>query len=254
MSDNEPPSSSPTFDNAVTTLSATLPAHTPFSLTPSHVLVAWSGVLTLALHPLPPAALSLKSEVESALQSSPIPPSRESPGSKWPKVTLGALATDDPLTGEDLAALESIANAHRESLVGLGGDVSVLSIVNFGPRSLDRSSCTIHTETLSSSKPPVSVGEEIVEEHRAFVQSVWDEAEGGEAYLPLVQKGGNRGPHYTDPVEGVTLVAYLGDTTWGEELQAALAAFRNQVDSVLPGKYVWLPPDAYHVTLRGIAG
>ena len=245
----------PEFDNAVATLSTTLTSHTPFPLTPSHILIAWSGVLTLALHPLPPAALSLKADVEAALQSSPYPASRESPGSKWPKVTLAALASDDPLTGEEMAVLESLAETHKETLGALGGDVSALSIVNFGPRSLDRGSCTIHTESLSSSTTPPGVGEERVEEHRAFVQSVWDEAEGGEAYLPLVQKGGNRGAHYTDPVEGgVTLVAYLADTDWGQDVQDAVAAFRQQVESALPGRYVWLPPDAYHVTLRGIAG
>lgn len=73
-------------------------------LRPHSFMVAWSGVLTLAMRGLPPALAELKQRLNSSLEGLPA----EQPGSLWPKCSLGCLRDGKRLTPEQLSTLQRI--------------------------------------------------------------------------------------------------------------------------------------------------
>uniref|UniRef100_A0A7S3QKY1 Uncharacterized protein n=1 Tax=Dunaliella tertiolecta TaxID=3047 RepID=A0A7S3QKY1_DUNTE len=81
-------------------------AHPSF-LRPLQFFPAWQGVLTLAFSGFPPSFKKLKEEINENLAAA-IP--KESPGSMWPKMTLGALKDHVRLTPEMLGRISKICS------------------------------------------------------------------------------------------------------------------------------------------------
>ena len=228
-----------------------------FVLSPQHIIVAWSGVLVLAYAPFPDAALGLKERLSDAVPGLP----RESPGSSWPKTTLAALADDATLSEAQLEALTEAGAAAAEALAELKLEVTELAAVTYGNRALAPEA------RLASLRMPLGRGEAADgtdammvcsdEAHAAHVASVVAEATAPAAeYLDNASRAGNRASHYTGSAVGATLVAdvaAMGPPDAVSVLLAIIDAFRDEVDAAMPDAYTWMPTEALHVTLRGLA-
>ncbi|KAF5832696.1 hypothetical protein DUNSADRAFT_11341 [Dunaliella salina] len=79
----------------------------PAYLRPLQFFPAWQGVLTLAFSGFPPSFKKLKEDINENLAAA-IP--KESPGSMWPKMTLGALKDHVRLTPEMLDRISRICS------------------------------------------------------------------------------------------------------------------------------------------------
>ena len=71
---------------------------------PYAFFVSWQGVLTLAFAGFPPAILDMKDRI--AAQHPALPP--ESPGSKWPKASLGCCKDGVTLAREQFNTLNQL--------------------------------------------------------------------------------------------------------------------------------------------------
>ena len=212
----------------------------PFSLRPRCFLVAWSGVLALAYDGWPAEVEGFKAQLHSALQAK----APESPGSIWPKTSLGALQAGRRLAPEDLETLRRICVEASEELRRQGEAATVavceLHATTFLCRSHERLFCAAGLPLRGPAAGPAS------EASRRNTDSVIAEYS-GEKYWFEASRDGSREAHYRDAVVGSSLVAFLpGDP-------AGAALLRQRVDAALPGYYAWFSEPSLHCTVRGLA-
>ena len=250
-------------------------------LSPCGFFIAWNGVLTLVYSGFPPSLVALKAALSDSADCGLTP---ENFGSRWPKTTLGALADDAPmLTLSEFEALKALCERHGTS--GLQPlEVCELSIVTYVARGLEAvfapSKATVRLPPAHSSS---AFGAPPAEEHAAVVRSVLSEWDEPAAYLPRVNQPGSRIGSYrhTSPA-GCTLVCFLasdqpdgappdgsppadgarrdgvsrgpngGSPRGDHSLLGPIRAFRDDVEALLPGRYVWLAEESFHVTVRAL--
>lgn len=214
----------------------TLGPHTPSAaLRASKFFLAGSGVLTLAFEGLTAGLIDLKTRISVGLRA-------EHPGSTWPKVTLAALNTPNPLSDQEVAQLWS-ATTYADSMlaaepteVRIGEVVAVEALT----RSLE----------MTGRKVQVSLGDHVErtvpDSHGQYVRGIldqWNQNPSGR-YLAMLRKMGHGRDHYHRPCLIRTMVAYQPVEI------AAVDALRERLDRVLPGRYHWFDPSARHITLR----
>ena len=106
---------------------------TPCVLHPHSFFVAWHGVITLVFRSFPSPLSDLK---HSLNKLSVLPP--EGQGSRWPKMTLAALASNQVLTSLELTSLLNLIKEHSSSLQSATPlYVKRLSIVAYTQQSLE---------------------------------------------------------------------------------------------------------------------
>jgi hypothetical protein len=252
----------------------------PCLLTPKAFFVSWQGVLVLAYRGFPPQLAALKAGLTAAHAAAGGLPN-ESPGSRWPKTSLGALRDGRRLTPEQLAALlracrevsevfeteaaaADAAAAAAATTTTTSIEVRELSVITYECRSLER--------LISRARLPLQGGAggrgndaaaadadaaPPSAEEAARVATVLSEADDANYWFHASRDGG-REAHYRAPAPGVTLVHELGLGASSEQqgtrqrLLDAVRRFRERVDAALPGMYVWFDDASLHVTVRAI--
>lgn len=213
------------------------------ALRPRSFFLAWSGVPVLAWTGWSPALAALKSSLTNAGE---LP--EESPGSLWPKTTLGCLKNGESLTAEEFERVKQAAidSSDEAVLQGCGVVVDALDVVVYRCRSLERI-LTSHTVGLMKNDE-TKVGPTFEERERVdTVLKQWDEP----GYPATAARDGSRETHYRAPHHGATLVAWLPKES--TLMMRQIELFRSKVDDAVPGKYVWFDETALHVTLRGLS-
>lgn len=210
--------------------------------------ISWNGVLTLAYRGFNPVLLKMKREIEdktSGLQA-------ENPGSKWPKITIGALRDDRTLSWSDALTLRQICDTFKDSLQKVQINIDALSIVIFHCRSLER---RLSTEIISLNDPrnfevsSVDHADEDVVSHAKYIAKTMDQFSSAKLaeYWPNLQKQGNREGHYRASFMQATLVHDL------KVVPDVIENFRRAVDRQLPGLYCWFKDESLHMTVRALA-
>jgi len=182
----------------------------------------------------------------------------EHPGSRWPKLTLGAVRDGaPPLSPADLASLSRVcAEASRGLSAGAAFPVAEASVVSYACRSLER----VVREVRCGFAPGPAAPAPVAPASAEFVARVLAEAD-GEGYWERVAGPGNREGHYRGEAAGATLAHWVGRRWAGGEGRAgaalarlgrAVAAFRDRVEEALPGRYAFFADEALHVTLRAL--
>ncbi|KAJ3222766.1 hypothetical protein HDU81_009616 [Chytriomyces hyalinus] len=209
-------------------------------LEPKAFFVAWRGVLTLAFTGFPVELVGLKQKLDT------LPLRRENQGSKWPKMTLGALADDSKvLTADQLASLSTLCSQMSTNLNLLAHDFEVnsVSFVLFSCRSLERILLCHDIPLKKDGDLPDTL--EVPADQIQAVDNVMAESNDKSGYLVEVAKPGNRAAHYHDDHSEATLVAFAGNNP---DVKMILDQFREAVDFLLPGYYTWFRNDALHCT------
>jgi hypothetical protein len=238
----------------------------PCLLTPKAFFVSWQGVITLAYSGFPPQLSALKSALADA-HGDALP--KESPGSRWPKTSLGSVRDGKRLTPEQLTALLGVCReesaALQEAIEGAAEPsilIDNLSVLTYECRSLER---VVARERLALLGGPLDASPPSAEE-AARVASVLAESDDSDYWFHASRDGGREG-HYRSMAPGVTLVHELGlggggggcgagaaplSSSSSALLLAAVRRFRERVDAALPGVYAWFDEASLHVTVRAI--
>lgn len=220
-------------------------------LQPSDFFLAWNGVLTLVFEGFPFPLTAIKQALNN------IPDLKnENFGSMWPKATLAATNDDSlPLTLQELKQLRALCHQYSAKLKQASTMVSVneVCLVKYNERSLETATAitTVKLLETSSSKQMVS------EEEKARVRTVLEEWEGDniDAYLDKANAPGSRASTYrTASPSGCTVVAFLSkaQNTNGDELRRLMNCFRQEVDTLFPGRFSWMSTNSLHCTLRSL--
>jgi len=221
----------------------------PFVLRPRAFFASWSGVITLAFSGWPPQAVAVKAKLDKRLGTALRP---ENFGSRWPKITLGALREGrEPLNFEELKVLTDICkDVSQQEFIEGSWHMSVQSLAQtlmVWPSHewlISRFEVPLEGGAVDESKPD--------EEALGYVDSVLLEGEDLEAYLPAVQRPGDISK-YRSAAVGASLVAFMLPIGAGADaVPASLAKLRSRVDEALPGTYDWMQAEALHCTLRAL--
>lgn len=227
--------------SAPPTVEALVAETRPCLLRPAAFFVAWSGVLVVAFDGFPPPLEALKAALDAHHGPSLL---AESPGSRWPKSTLGAVIDGERITPAQLETLHALCATHSAALCQAPLEVAQLQLVLLACRSLE---AAVARTTL-----PLSGELDVCrpsEGAAAAAAATLAEFQPGHAYWRHASRDGSRTGHYREAARGATLVAPVPAAcvaAW------QLAAFRAAVDAALPGVYGWHSDASLHVTVRAL--
>jgi hypothetical protein len=238
-----PPTAAPADHDDETRLAYLARQASPCLLTPKAFFVSWQGVITLAYEGFPPQLAQLKAALTDAHGNDGALP-KESPGSRWPKSSIGCVRDGKRLTPEQLELLLRACKEESAALFGGGGDdagasaaaassapatatssplqvaVRNLSVLTYECRSLERVIARQRMPLLaggggaagginSSTKGAEVDSSPPSEEERGRVDSVLAESDAPDYWVHASRDGG-REAHYRGVAPGVTLVHELG--------------------------------------------
>uniref|UniRef100_A0A7S3VGY1 Uncharacterized protein n=1 Tax=Dunaliella tertiolecta TaxID=3047 RepID=A0A7S3VGY1_DUNTE len=249
-------------------------AHPSF-LRPLQFFPAWQGVLTLAFSGFPPSFKKLKEEINENLAAA-IP--KESPGSMWPKMTLGALKDHVRLTPEMLGRISKICSevssdfdlsdpaSTSQALL-----VDTLDIAFYCCRSLERQVFSHSIQLQGAGSVDGSVVQNRLVDESPPSKEERDRVQGivNEVHLPdywfFVSKDGNRETHYRGNALGVSLVHHFQHSkvapaarqenrcsTSVHPLLPIIEKLRSRIDEEYPGLYAWMKDSSLHCTFRAL--
>ena len=159
-------------------------------------------------------------------------------------MTLGCLREGRELSLAEALTLHDLCARSQARLRAWTFRPSHCSSVSFHCRSLER---LVSRDDVPLAIPTSDAKNRVVQALEAdLVDSVLRpfSPEGMCAYLPAINKPGNRETHYRGNHSERTLVCFLS------ELPAVVAEFKRDVDTALPNTYVWF--DALHMTVRAL--
>jgi len=225
-----------------------------FHLWPRAFLPAWNGTITLAFQGWPQQVLDLKQTIEEALPGLPA----ENPGSKWPKLTLGASILK--LTLPELEILDSILR-HEFSPQLLNKaelcwyiDSLWLTVYASGSHEIifSKKRLPMCSYQMNNSDDSIVPASEI-----ARVKSIIDESSMDlAAYLNAFngtktqwEAGETNADRYIQPGKpGVSLVTFLHSPP----LLEIIRRLRYRTDCALPGTFRWFHDEALHCSIRAL--
>jgi len=220
---------------------------------PYKIIVAWSGVLTLAFNAWPKPLMDIKQRTND------LPEFRdklENFGTKWPKITLASLNDDvPPLTLDQLRNLTAICQEFDSELQQIDHiTLTNCSVVLFSSRSLEHVLCRVDYAFKTSQDLQSNEQQAYDEESYKIVQNVVEETQHLEEYLHKVNAPGHRWKmHYNSAHTESTLVCFLNtDDKATCRLLDLLESFRMRVDKLLPDYYHWMSKDSLHLSLRAL--
>jgi len=224
-----------------------------FELCPVRFFMAWNGVLVLAFSGFPKQIENAKCELNDKLFDYI---GRENFGSKWPKITLGAINDlgcckhNTTFSEFDFMSVWKICKSftHRLESMSMRVNVSTLSAVTMHCRSLER---IHHRVDIGLSVAPAQI--DISESQLNLVSNIFDDAEcdlSNYYYTYISALKSSLANHYRCNHTENTLVAFMHDNTFPASLRQLMIEFRREIDSVLPQKYVWFDDEALHCTIR----
>ena len=203
--------------------------------------MAWSGVPVLAYRGFPPTLLNLQALL--GRQFPTLPPA--SPGSRWPKTTLGALKPGKSLRLEEVQRFWETCQRFKSKVQELPPlSVQQLHWVQYRCMSLEEVATqrSFALQAPTERVPPPAW-------QRAFVEEVlapFSSPQALEAYFPAAAGPGHRSDYYRQKQTGETLVYRLS------QVPELVTRFQEAIDEALPGTYDWFETRALHVTLRGL--
>lgn len=215
---------------------ATVATLEAFELIPKAFLPTWNGALALAFSGWPASVIDMKSRL---LSSCP-----ENPGSKWPKVTLGALTR--PLNLTAFSLLDKTLRLASQHLQEFTWSVSTLYITCYACGSHERilaaNRLTLRPST-EDCHPPSDI-------ELAKVDALLAERDDTHAYLPRFNGDGtDHSLRYTRDKGGTSLVAFFDHPPFIQRIRQ----LRAEVDACLgPGAVRWFHDYALHCTLRAL--
>eukprot|EP00310_Coccolithus_braarudii_P015607 CAMPEP_0183344898 /NCGR_PEP_ID=MMETSP0164_2-20130417/10474_1 /TAXON_ID=221442 /ORGANISM="Coccolithus pelagicus ssp braarudi, Strain PLY182g" /LENGTH=168 /DNA_ID=CAMNT_0025515977 /DNA_START=67 /DNA_END=570 /DNA_ORIENTATION=- len=140
------------------------------TLSPRALFVAWHGVLVLVLDGFSPPLQALKESINTKLDLTP-----ENFGSKWPKVTLGALSGERELSAAELELLHATCTSFNNRVASMPPlPLWRLSLASYTRRSLEAPLAVIELPLggplANGDTPSTSEAERV-----ASVLSEWDD-------------------------------------------------------------------------------
>lgn len=209
-----------------------------FDLQACSFFITWQGVLSLVYTGFPVQVVALKDAIAKGCPEL----KAESPGSMWPKTSLGALRDGMALTRSQFDGLHALCAEHSAGLTELQAHFNTLTLVEYQCRSLEQIGSKQNHPLVGHSEHTMT------EEELLYVQQVLKEADSAEYWEKRVVPPGNREGHYRDACSGRTLVGFLDSP----QLKDRIRAFEAAVDSLLSGMYAWFDESSLHVTVRGL--
>ena len=210
-------------------------------LYPYRFFIAWHGVITLVFRQFPESLLILKDR----LNKSNLNLVEENEGSRWPKMTLAALAPQQCLNIHELNLLNDCCSKFNKSLDTLSPlRVTQLSVVHYAQQSLEKRIDQYHIPLESYSELSQSVPSLQEEVERIFVGKREEDRQ--KEQLKILTKGRDS-QHYRLPIHGASLVfeapyAY----------QEVISSLQESLNDVLPHYYEWFKPESRHLTVRAL--
>jgi len=158
---------------------------------PYKIIVAWSGVLTLAFKSWSKPLMDIKQRINDLPE---FRDTSENFGTKWPKITLASLINNDvpPLTLDQLRNMTAICqefDAESQQIDPI--TLTNCSMVVFSSRSLEHVLCRVDYAFKTSQELP-SNEQKYDEESYKIVQNVVEETQHLEEYFHKVNAPGHR--------------------------------------------------------------
>lgn len=207
-------------------------------LRPYAFFVAWSGVIALVYERFPSVLHEAKTLATALIPGI----DQENPGAKWPKTSLAARSTAQPLRPAEASQLMRLCEEHTAALRAAPPLlVDHLLLVAYQQRSLERTQGALR---VGFSRPCVP-SESYVDPHVAAI--VGPSAASRPVYLERTCASGHDIAHYREDHPGWSMVVHVGAC-----YDAYIAPLREAIARALPGRYAWFHDSSLHVTVRGL--
>ncbi|MAZ65980.1 MAG: hypothetical protein CMF25_02620 [Kangiellaceae bacterium] len=213
------------------------------SARPFHFFIAWGGVPTLVFSGFSEELWALK----SSLNEQDWGLNDENPGSRWPKISLGAKNDDHKISVEQLKVLRAVCEEYSDALKDIRPlHIDVLRFSYFLCRSHERMLFSQQVALFKRSEASVTN-----DESRALVRDVLAPfyEDDLHAYLAKVNMPGHNISYYRDTHLEPSLVAPFGNSL---AINSVIDKFVEAVNEVLPGTYSWFKPASRHMTIRAL--
>ena len=277
------PSPSPSPSVLLKSVSDVVSQASSVTLFPCRFFVAWNGVMVMAFTGFPESIQKMKNSMENTLSPHL---GTENFGSKWPKVTLGALndsghgngdrngdvdgvgdgdgdGDGDGLSRMEFMSLLKICEKFTSELVKLSlcVDVTQLSAVVMKCRSLEQLQARFDIDLRHLERHPHRHHDRsaIAASQCEFVSSVFRELDGdvaGYFQTRIVGTTASRISHYRQHHTENTLVAFINQqpspSPSSSALMDILQRFQRAVDTILPHRYQWFDVESLHCTIRSL--
>lgn len=215
----------------------------PAYLEPKTFFLARSGVLTLAYSGFPKSILRVQEALEEV---DDLPP--RTPGSLWPKTTIGALHDGTVLTRREIEEILKLSlQVQPEVQAAQRVPVRTIATVEYEKRSLEKVDYVMAAEFSGAAH----AGEDVFDlQHQKRVARILSQFSASflDLYQEEVQQSGHHASHYCEPSRGQTVILDVAESDL-----AFVGEFKESVDRILPGYYYWFDPKCYHVTVRNIS-
>jgi len=211
------------------------------ALKPKQFFIAWHGVPTLVFENFGPEILDLKIKLENILPRL----AEENQGSKWPKITLGALNNNQTLTNEEALTLYNICCKFK-TFQPASIKIKEAVIVAFKNRSLEKRWLSFPISFKDASEIGDPAKKAFIE-HKKYVENLLSRFSPSEISRGLINST-TRLSRYTEPHSEFSLVLNFRLDKQPEQINA----FINEVDKALPGRHAWFNPESRHVTIRAL--
>ena len=219
-------------------LSAQISGRPAAELRPYAFFVAWSGVIALVYERFPLVLHEAKTLANALIPGI----DQENPGAMWPKTSLAARSTAQPLRRAEALRLIQLCEEHTERLQAAPPLlVDNVLLVAYRQRSLERTQGALRVGfnrpcmTTETSVDPLVA--EIVSPS-AVLRPV---------YLERTCAPGHDIAHYREDQAGWSMVVHVGSY-----FHAYISALREAIEHALPGRYAWFHESSLHVTVRGL--
>ena len=215
----------------------------PMYFEPHAFFLARSGVLTLAYSGFPTGILRIQDALDDVDQL-PV----RTPGSIWPKTTIGALHDGTVLNRREIEEVLRLSESWKPKLAECNPvPIRTIATVEYESRSLEKVDYVMATEFSGNRQ---STGSVISDEHRRVVANILSQfsAEWLDLYQEEIQSPGHHASHYNTAARGRTVIIDVE-----QKDVAFIADFIADVDRTLPGYYSWFDPRCYHVTVRNLS-
>lgn len=227
---------------------------------PAELSLAWNAIPVLAFNSFPSGVSQLKKDLENDFEAIKTNGknyrlAKENMGSRWPKVSLGALRDGEYLSLDDARAVKSICDELLPSVQNSPAFIAEeLRVVVLECRSLEKRLLSYpipyHDRSSDDNPPNIILDDKYNDEDLKYVRWVlsgftWS---GMESYWKKgLTTGKGTETRYRERHFEATLVVDLNGA-YGKFIEQFIAA----VDSRVKARFCWFRPDSRHITLRNL--
>lgn len=210
---------------------------------PKEFFVAYGAIPVFVFTGFSPTLCAIKKEIKKRVCGL----AEENLGSRWSKVSLGALNSGEKLTSDDVYKIQGICGKFNEIIQKSSSkriEVRKLSLVIFECRSLERRLISGYINLVNDidMAPPTPEAMAKVEE----VTAPLHEQTLTQEYIDGLELKGRNIDYYREAHYEATLVFDLED-----QQPDYIDDFTKEIDKVVP-KYAWFAKSSRHMTLRAL--